>query len=196
MADLITSLSHLSPPSISRLRLDRFSPYHQSAQEYGLEILGPLPYYSFIYPAKEASLNDLAYFFDYRHLDNRNPEIYARPLIDAVERWKQESLPGSRALTYRRGPGFITLFDSRKDIEDLQAGYNHTFGDIEAEIYLACDQGNSPTLISQSLNASGRQNVSPQDIRAFLDQLVALRLMYKEGDAYLSLAVAERNTAA
>ena len=61
--EVIPSLVHLEPPSgVFPVRFDRFSPYFNQAQSYGLD-LHPMDFYSFIYPFGAEDLKDLAYFF-------------------------------------------------------------------------------------------------------------------------------------
>jgi len=62
MEDLPTFI-HLSPPDgVNPVRFDRFSPYFNEAERFGLD-LHPYDYYGFIYPFGEESLANLAYYF-------------------------------------------------------------------------------------------------------------------------------------
>src|SRR5262249_32396651 len=64
MTDLVPSLVHLEPPSLTSLILDRFSPYHSSPEAFGLRSTGPGRHYGLIYPISDpALLGDLAYEF-------------------------------------------------------------------------------------------------------------------------------------
>src|SRR5262249_35123791 len=86
MADLIKSLTYLIPPlGLSRLQLERFSPYHQRPADYGLKIIGPSSsdYYRLIYPSEVETLDDLAYSFEYSYDDGRDPETYVVPLRES-----------------------------------------------------------------------------------------------------------------
>ena len=61
--DAIPRLLHLYPPSGAYpVRFDRFSPYHDQAEKYGLDLL-PLDFYSLIYPFDKADLEQFAYYF-------------------------------------------------------------------------------------------------------------------------------------
>jgi ribosomal peptide maturation radical SAM protein 1 len=61
--DAIPRLLHLPPPSGAYpVRFDRFSPYHDQAEKYGLDLL-PLDFYSLIYPFEKADLKEFAYYF-------------------------------------------------------------------------------------------------------------------------------------
>jgi magnesium-protoporphyrin IX monomethyl ester (oxidative) cyclase len=57
------SLFHLPPPfGATPIRFDRFSPYHQRPEQFGLA-LEPMESYRRIYPLAESVLQDIAYFF-------------------------------------------------------------------------------------------------------------------------------------
>ena len=185
MANLVKSLTHLTPPTLYTLQLERFSPYHQRPREYGLEITGPKPYYRFIYPTDEATLNDLAYQFDYRYDDGRQPETYITALRESLEAWRNDFAAGAN-LSFRRGPGFLLINDRRPSL----GGCNYTLRESEAKVYLSCDAGATPMAIWKTLQIDGETEISLEDIVDFLQQMTALRLMYEEDGQYLSLAIA------
>jgi len=61
--EVMPLLVHLCPPSVSYpVRFDRFSPYHDQPQTFGLD-LSPLDFYSLVYPFVDVDLNDFAYYF-------------------------------------------------------------------------------------------------------------------------------------
>ncbi len=185
MAALVPSLVHLQAPQLIRLRLDRFSPYHDRPREWGLEGVGPAPHYRLIYPADEAALRDLAYGFEYRHADGRDPETYVEPLRRAIEQWQANEETGYRSLRYRRGPGFIVVRDRRPGLEAA----DYTFDDHEARIYLACGDGATAAEAWSALGVDATSDLSVDDVREFLDELVGLRLAYEEDGRYLALAL-------
>ena len=184
MASLVKSLTHLPPPALYTLQLERFSPYHQRPREHGLEITGPKPYYRLIYPSDEATLNDPAYQFDYRYIDGRKPETYITALKQSLDDWRADFAAGAN-LSYRRGPGFLLINDRRPSL----GGYDYSLRESEARIYLDCDGGATPMTLWKSLQANGEKDISLEDVEDFLQQMVDLRLMYEEDGQYLSLAV-------
>lgn len=65
-ARLMPKLRHLQPPmNTSRVLADRFSPYFQNPEAFGMQI-EPAPAYRFVYPFSAASVRELAYHFDMR----------------------------------------------------------------------------------------------------------------------------------
>jgi len=186
MADLIPSLVHLHPPLFCPIQIQRFSPYFERAGDFGIEIVGPMPYYRFLYPVPPASLSNLVYDFDHRYRDGRDPSSYTARAKEATERWRESAASSLKSLSYRRGPGFLIVNDRRPGFDEA----DYEFEDIEAKIYLACDAGATVERIRSLLLADNDDAPEAHEIREFLDDLVDARLMYREGNSYLSLAVA------
>ncbi|HXD30598.1 MAG TPA: RiPP maturation radical SAM C-methyltransferase [Pyrinomonadaceae bacterium] len=185
MADVMKSLGHLQPPSLIRLGIERFSPYHQRPQNYNLEIVGPRPYYRFAYPCDESALSDLAYSFDYRYRDGQQPEAYIKAIKQSIEHWQSNYDEGSLALQYSRGPGFLIINDRRPALESA----DYHLAEEEARIYLACDSGATPKAIWESLKEEGGVTATIEDVEDYLEELREARLVYEEDGVYLSLAV-------
>jgi ribosomal peptide maturation radical SAM protein 1 len=185
MADLVKSLTHLRPPEFFfEIALERFSPYFERPHEFGLKILEPRRFYRFVYPCDEKARTDLAYTFDYAHEDGRNPNHYLTKLREQVDYWKKE-FRVEGVLEWRRGPGFLLIRDRRPGLDE----YDYSLADTEARIYLACDEGATAMDVWKLLRAEGNTAVSAEEVEDFLDEMTAARLMYKEDELYLSLAV-------
>jgi len=185
LARLAPSLTHLAPPTLCRLAIHRFSPYHDRPAAFGLELLGPLPWYRLVYPADEATLAELAYNFDYRHADGRDPETYVGPLREAIEAWQTANAASYRALRYRRGPGFLVVHDRRPDLEPA----DYSFSEREARLFLACEDGATAAEARGTLGEAATMDLDMDDVQEFLDEMVGSRLMYEEGGRYLALAL-------
>jgi ribosomal peptide maturation radical SAM protein 1 len=184
MAELIPSLVHLEPPNFSHVQVQRFSPYFERATEFGLQLTGPMPYYQFLYDVPADLLTNLAYDFAHRYDDGRDPELYTKGVRAAVEKWRASSKEGFGSLRYRRGPGFLNVHDRRPGIEPA----DYYFEGAEAKIYLGCDAGASPSELCTQLATEG-EDLELAEITEFLDELVIARLMYREDNRYLALAV-------
>ena len=190
MARALPSLSHLEPPmQLVRLVLDRFSPYHERPAAFGLEIVGPLPYYRFIYPADDQVLSDLAYSFEYSYRDGRDPEVYVEALRPVIDSWQASRGLGHGSLRYRRGPGFLTIHDRRPNVAEA----DYTLEDREARIFMACEDGATPSEVHQTMRAAGVHDITVDDVREFLDELLESRLVYEDGGRYLALALPLRS---
>ena len=185
MADLMKSLVHLQPPSLIRLGLERFSPYHQRPQDFNLEVVGPRPHYRFAYPCDESTLFDLAYSFDYRYIDSQRPDTYIGTIKQTIEKWQSDYDAEGTSLQYWKGPGFLIINDRRPDVESC----DYRLSEEESRIYLACDGGSTPKAIWETLNKDGGVKATIEDIEEYLKELAKARLVYEEDGCYLSLAV-------
>jgi ribosomal peptide maturation radical SAM protein 1 len=89
MADLVPLLHHLQPPiGIGRLSIERFSPYFDKREEFGISNVRPIAAYELAFPTVH-NLESLAYHFvgDYDSSLRRNPSL-SRRLAAYVERWR------------------------------------------------------------------------------------------------------------
>ena len=188
MAELIPSLVHFTPPNVMPVQMERFSPYFDRPAEFGIELTGPLPQYRFLYSVSSEALSNLAYDFQHSYLDGRDPETYVNGLRDAVDRWRQFSKDGPGYLCYRRGPGFLSVEDRRAGLEAA----NYRLDGIEGKIYLACDAGATADHLSTRFAVDGDEELDAKEIEEFLDDLVQARLMYREGNSFLALAIPVR----
>jgi ribosomal peptide maturation radical SAM protein 1 len=185
MARLASELVHLQPPHLNRLGLQRFSPYFERAHDFDLEIEGPVFHYAFAYPCSAADLFDLAYDFSYRYLNHPDPETYVATLRSAVEAWRTAYFERRPTLTCKRGPDFVRLVDRRWP----EAQQDFLLEGIEADIYLACEDGATVDQIINLLRKGKRRpRVTANDVIGFLDQLCEAKLVYWEAGVYLGLA--------
>jgi ribosomal peptide maturation radical SAM protein 1 len=192
MADVMAGLGHLDPPSLNRLHLDRFSPYHDRPAEHGIEIGAPLDHYPYLYPVGADALAELAYAFSFRYADDRDPEAYIGPVRDAVKAWQanwhqlaSRPLFGAGSLRRRRGPGFVLLCDRRNG---MPARDHHLSGD-DAAIYAACEDGATPADAARRIVEAGHAPRDEARIRDLCRDLTRARLMFEESDRFLSLAL-------
>jgi len=114
MASLMPLLYHLPPPSgVCKVRLDRFSPYWQDPERYGIRNVRHYWSFGVAYAGLDPDQWDrVAYFFEYDHADGREPLSYAGGAVEVVNEWRAryaekvtlEILPGTdRVLDTRRG---------------------------------------------------------------------------------------------
>jgi ribosomal peptide maturation radical SAM protein 1 len=186
MAEVMQSLTHFTPPSsVHRICINRFSPYHNTPDDFGIRIQGPLPWYRFLHDACEDDLNDLAYFFEHAYDDGRKPEDYVARAHAVTQLWRQDAEKNYCKLTIKMGPGFVQVVDGRTNGK----GGTYTLDGVAGEAYLACERGATPHRVWNALSPEYQSGVSENDVRDFLDQMVKMRLVFEENDHYLSLAL-------
>jgi ribosomal peptide maturation radical SAM protein 1 len=182
MARLVPSLTHLEPPRLVPLQLDRFSPHYERPEDFGIVPLGPRRDFRFVFPADrvdDAALAEIAYSFEFRHADGRDPETYTAPMQRAVREWQASGRSAIGTLRYRRGPGFLLVTDRRPGVEPAE----YRLAEAEARLYLACEDG------ATAEQASRHSTSSVEEVERFLDELVAKRLACKVDGRYLALAL-------
>jgi hypothetical protein len=91
----------------------------------------------------------------------------------------QRQTGGKPALAFRDGGSFI-IIDQHLP---MQATVRHRLTGISAEIYRYCHTPRSLQQVAERFAAH-----SPEQIRAFFKSMVRKRLVFEEGDCYLSLA--------
>jgi ribosomal peptide maturation radical SAM protein 1 len=188
MAAAARALTHLEPPHLSRLHVQRFSPYHQTPERFGLKLGGPLFHYAHVYPQRGERLEALAYDFEYAYLDGREPETYVAQLRRTVETWNRVHERDRGRLTWRRGPGFVRIVDERE-----AAGYaSYLLEGPQAEVYLACDEGASVAQVHERVRERGHLDVGSGEVETFLRELVEAGLMFEADQRFVSLALRER----
>lgn len=182
LAELLPSLVHLAPPlAVGRVRLDRFSPYFEAPQQYGMANPRPNRAFRHVYPFDDASLGRLAYYYEYDYADGRNPLDYAGDALEAVQRWQELG----DTVTLRqldRSDGLLILTDTRPDA----AAFQHRLLGVEREIYLFCDSGRK---LEEIVEHVSEEPLDEAHMRRLLDGWIADRLMVYLDGRYLSLAL-------
>ncbi len=216
MAAIMPLLTHLQPPhTAGPVRLDRFSPLFEEADEWGIGDVEPYPAYRHVYDLAPEALRRLAYHFTFRVLD-RPPGVGIA--TDSAEEPKSdagtcETASGERpeaggerrataalaeqvdrwqhaypqALLWSADNGQrLVLSDSRPGFDAEQL----TVLDGEHRIlYLACATiQTAGTLTTELAHGTGR-HVDAAEVQELLQPLLDQGLMLRDGERYLSLAL-------
>jgi hypothetical protein len=186
MLPLLESLVHLPAPSGSgQIRLDRFSPYFDNPGGFGMVNVRPLKIYRHLYPLAEADLRDIAYFFDFDYEDGLQPWSYIGPIEAQLARWREAEVAGASLESYTTPHDTLVIVDRRSTARRPPT----VLRDWQKEVYEFCDQTRGIRTIAQ-WRADERNGVPDEaSLRTFLDHLVDMRVMARDGDRYLSLAV-------
>jgi ribosomal peptide maturation radical SAM protein 1 len=185
--DVLPLLFHLEPPSgVFPIRFDRFSPYHNQAHSYGLD-LHPMDFYSFIYPFDEAALQDFAYYFADRNLQAEYFTTVAQwigKLNALVNRWRahwndsKENLPPR--LKFNNDSDIV--YDSRSG-----SAVEYHIRPSEKAILNCLSKPVRIEEIVKSLSAEHGPDVSKQ-----VEFLQEKGLVFQEGERLISLVLNER----
>jgi ribosomal peptide maturation radical SAM protein 1 len=184
VAEMVPALLHLQPPRATRrIRLDRFSPYFDDPEGWGLTHVRPASVYRVVYPFPEASLRRLAYYFEFDYADGRDPSTYTAPLVETIRYWRDNYCPG--ALTSVSDDQVLVVHDRRPGAAQAR----RELVGLEKAAYEYCDEAHSLHAIYRHLLRLGHA-VDREALRLRLGGWVADRLMVCDGDWFLSLAVA------
>jgi ribosomal peptide maturation radical SAM protein 1 len=189
--DFCRLLSHFRPPfNVTAVIFERFSPYFFDKERFGLK-LKPIPAYKFIFPESRVDMDKLAYFFDGKwEGQTADPGEYIQFTKDACAAWSKYWTEKSVYCYYSKGPNYIVIHDNRPRAADapLVARRVELNQEVSA-VYLFCDEHRSFQAICEMANQMFGGLVQREQVRSWLDQLVAQGLMFQEADRYLSLAV-------
>ncbi|XXZ47557.1 RiPP maturation radical SAM C-methyltransferase (plasmid) [Streptomyces cavourensis] len=178
--DTVASLTHLTPPHITLIRFDRFSPYVEHPERYGVTLSRPLPGYQHVYPNLSAGeLWDIAYHFEGEFTDGSANASIRRRLAARVRLWRAHHEESS--FTYRLGFDSVTLSDRRPG---LPGGDFRLSGD-EARLYRALIGGTRQRDL-QELGWSGdRWDQAQETLRDWQRR----RWVYAEGTKIIALSI-------
>jgi ribosomal peptide maturation radical SAM protein 1 len=197
VARFIPLLEHLQAPGgLARLRYDRFSVYHQQAQQRGL-ILLPIPAMSYVYPVDRADLDGLAYFFT-NDPGGDGPVLAAgavgnpsrRPGVQAMReaafRWRDAfNAPSRPILSVTDRDGALHVVDTR----ECAIAQRITLDGLDRAVYLATNLAPRAERITRTVTAEHGMTVSGDQVAASVRKLVAAGLVLPIDGRLLSLAI-------
>jgi hypothetical protein len=184
-------ISHLQPPvSVIKVRYDRFSPYHQNPQRYGIEIQANHRYAS-VYPLPPEELEQLAYFFEdvpsQAHRPDRQSLTPGRwSLRQAVDAWSVHFWgPGLPAILSVTDSGErLSFLDTRPVAPQRRCQLEG----LARLVYLSCETTQSLTSLLSTLRKR-LPEVEEGQVVAVLQDLVQSKLLLCLRERYLALGV-------
>jgi ribosomal peptide maturation radical SAM protein 1 len=181
MASWLPALEHLQPPSgVTRVRFDRFSPYHQKPEAFGLT-LRPAPAASYVYPLPDEELRDLTYYF----------AAAGRPDLFAGDGEITGGRPGVRAIQERVGawqmafwmePPALTVEDDGEglDCEDTRScamERSCRLAGLDRAVYLAAQDAPLADRLPSVLAERQGIAASPEETAAAVERLARRSLV-------------------
>ena len=167
-------LTHLPPPSgVFPVRFDRFSPYFNESDEFGLD-LEPLDYHDMIYPFDDTVMSNMAYYFRDRNIESTYQTDLANHLAhlrENVARWRTrwESEGGAPRLR-------LIQDDYGWLVEDSRSGHlvEHELEDEDVDLLREVEKPSSAAAMREKYAES-------------FDLLVRLGLLFEERGRVMSL---------
>jgi ribosomal peptide maturation radical SAM protein 1 len=192
MSKLIPLITHLSPPiGDGRIRIDRFSPNFEEAEQRGFSKLSPHGAYQYVYPFGIDVLGKLAYFFTPEIDTPCNVAEYTGDFAEEIKRWR--SCHPKSDLFWIQKDQRLLVWDFRPVAQEVLT----VLKESEVAAYLACDQIRTPRqVLTFCRTHETPTSLSEAQIRYTLDSLTERLLMLRHGDSYLALAYPKSNQVA
>ena len=170
MAALIPFVEHLPPPTaITPMILQRFSPYFQHPESYGIRSVRPNPYYRHIY-GDAADVDRLAYNYDYDHDMFADPEV-----SQAVREFGRRVL----AWTSRRNRNRAFCVEREGDLQVVDRRHGDERVDVisgeAARVYRYLDKARPTDAVMREFGGS-----DPSALSTLLDAWVHRRWVYRD----------------
>lgn len=179
---IVPLVSHLRPPiGWGRIRVDRFSPYHDRPSDFGISTLRAARPYELLFQWTPNELAELAYYFDADFpLDEGIAEEWKR-LGDLLLAWKSRRLPRT-SLTWRSERTRVVIEESAEP-ESTQT----VLDGLAAFAYMSCSEITSARKIFD--DAAGKKlAANEKEVTNVLNSFVERGLAICERSGYLSLA--------
>ena len=185
MLTLLHAIEFLDPPvACGPIRMDRFSPYFEKPEEFGLINVRPMIPYAYLYRFPQESLMRIAYHFDFDYLPGETP-AFAEEVIRFAEAWRQKEDRGLLCQV-RRPEGSLLLLDTRPGATTREIELR---GD-EAAVYDFCDEMRAfPVIVRFLRERAPGLDITEESVGDFLGSLAANNLMITDGRNWLSLAL-------
>jgi ribosomal peptide maturation radical SAM protein 1 len=186
--DIIKSIIHLQPPTaVGNLWLERFSPYFNRPDNYGIKINGPGEGYSYVYHSEEIDLMKIAYDFEFETKDQVDLKLKAE-LRQAVEEWKKrDQSKQTPFLFFTKSMDFVTVYDGRPKGQPIKT----RFAGSPARIISFCNE--SPKSFKQILSHIQEKGDQKKDeideMEKIIKDLENKRILFEERGKYFTLAL-------
>ncbi len=184
--ELIHSIWHLDAPTgYGPVRLDRFSPYHQDPEGFGMTNVRPMAPFTILYPFDVETVMEIAYYFEFDYADDRVGDTFAHDAVELVRTWMNEQWRGMLSMQARRD-GSLFIEDTRQTIAATPR--TALLRNWKAAVYLECDRAQTFRALAE-LPKVERARVSEDELETFLERCVDNRLMVRSDRSWLAVAV-------
>lgn len=186
LPELFGLVSHLPPPEhVGPARADRFSPFYESPEEFGIAELVHEMAYDHVYgEVSHADRAQLAYFFRLRASGSLASPDSLAAVTTAVAGWRR--VHSDARLEARWVDGQLRVLDTRPARRRTQTAF--VLDPDASNVLVAIDQLRSTSAVERVLSAP----LSSSRITGILDDLVMSGLAVRDGDSYLGLPILDR----
>lgn len=189
IASWIGRIPHLQPPTtVTRFRLDRFSPMFNDPEKYSIKNIRPYVGHTLCYPFRDESLRRIAYFLDCDAPITPDTMVEIHNMWTAVDRWRETAAQSTLRCDMEGGGG-----GSRVHISDRRTGYEHAdyqYDGLAAYLYLSLDGVHSDShLLELARKKYPRNNITSEEVHEVLNEFLQHDLILQEDNLYLALAL-------
>ncbi|HEY0737385.1 MAG TPA: RiPP maturation radical SAM C-methyltransferase [Herpetosiphonaceae bacterium] len=183
-AELVPLLTHLAPPGASAtIRLDRFSPNFDAAEQMGFTNVEPYPAYRYMYPLPPQVVANLAYYFTFEYRQPQEVLTYTRPLADQIIAWRNQHAT-SDLFSVDKGSSLLIW-----DLRPIARQPLTVLRDLQQLLYVACDSARNLNQLRQIVQEHTGAPIATAEVEELLRPLLEQGLMLREDQSYLSLAI-------
>ncbi len=180
IARVIEAIPHLDPPTgAATLHLDRFSPYFEKPEDWGIAPIRPIDAYRHVYPLPDESIRRIAYIFGCDYLDTKAKSAAYSDLQRMVGAWSKAHA-GANLVAIARKKSLLVV-DTRPCAKRL---FRRLEG-LARSVYEYCHRVRTEADLIRHFAAEAGEDEIHAILRSFSDDLI---LLESEG-RYLGLAV-------
>jgi magnesium-protoporphyrin IX monomethyl ester (oxidative) cyclase len=195
VADVLPLIMHLQPPTggvITRIRYDRFSPYFNDAQAFGLKLV-PYWAYAHVYPLDERQLMDQVYFFCHDGPLSPAPARLEKRVVEwAKSFYAPRSSPTMMPRRSDDAPVLAMADDGERivirDTRPCAVAPRHQLDELESRLCRVCDAAKSGPALLEALRRAGAPETEAE-IMAALHGLIEKKIVADFNGRFLCLAV-------
>ena len=184
--DLLPKIRHLQlAGACGPIRLDRFCPYFNQPEAFGIVNVRPMPVYRYLYPVDGLRHEHIGYYFHFDYAPGFEPSAVAHEAAALAEALRDA--PGQGSLQA------VALLDGGLHLRDTRPGARVSalrLSVFERRIVERIDEVVSLRQVMQALASSFRdEQFDEQQVRWFLSDLVDLDMALTDGEHFLGLAL-------